>query len=188
MDAGPPEELTNLLSAWKGGDSTALEKLMPMVYGELRRVAEHHLRRERPGHTLQATALIHEAYVRLVERGQPDWENRVHFFGVASRVMRQVLVDWARRTNAQRRGGAAGKVTLDEAVAFSTDRRSDLLVLDEALTALSEFDERGCRAVEMKYFGGLSIEEIAKELGVSVATVGRDVRAAEAWLRTRLEQ
>ena len=188
MDSGAPQDVTNLLSAWKNGDSKALEQLMPMVYSELRRVAEHHIRRERPGHTLQATALIHEAYMRLVERGQPDWENRVHFFGVASRVMRQVLVDWARRTNAQRRGAGGPKVTLDEGVAISSDRRSDLLVLDEALTALAEFDERGCRALEMKYFGGLTVEETARELGISVATVGRDLRAAEAWLRTRLEE
>lgn len=188
MEPDPTGEVTNLLAAWKSGDSAALEQLMPVVYGELRRVAERHIRRERKGHTLQATALIHEVYLRLVERGQPDWQSRIHFFGIASRIMRNVLVDWARRNNAQRRGRDVPRITLDEQIAVTADSGSDLLVLDEALTALSAFDERGCRAVEMKYFGGLTNEEIASELGISIATVGRDLRAAEAWLRKHWQQ
>lgn len=180
-----PQELTSLLAAWKGGDNHALEQLMPMVYGELRRVAEFHIRQERPGHTLQPTALIHEAYIRLVRGGQPDWANRVHFYAIASRTMRQVLVEWARRKRADKRGGPAAKVSLDEAFMVSIGNESELLALDDALTALAQFDERGCAAVEMKYFGGLSVDEIAGQLGISTATVTRDLRASEAWLRAQ---
>lgn len=187
MQQGNSQDVTVLLAAWRDGSGAALEELMPLVYGELRRIAEHHIRRERPGHTLQPTALIHEAYLRLLQGGrQPSWENRVHFFGVASRLMRQVLVDWARRTQSQKRGGEAAKVSLEEAVAVAPDSGSTLIALDEALTALAEFDERACRTVEMKYFGGLTIEETAAALGVSVATVSRTLRVAEAWLRSRL--
>jgi len=160
---------------------------MPLVYRELRRIAELHLRRERPGHTLQPTALIHEAYLKLAKQGMPDWQNRAHFFGIASKIMRQVLVDWARKNYASKRGGEATKVSLDEAFVVSRERGSELLALDDALNALAKFDERGSRAVEMKYFGGLALEEIAEALGVSVPTVGRDLRAAEAWLRRALQ-
>jgi RNA polymerase sigma-70 factor, ECF subfamily len=187
MQPGQSPDVTVLLAAWREGSGAALDQLMPLVYGELRRIAEHHIRRERPGHTLQPTALIHEAYIRLLQGGQqPSWENRVHFFGVASRLMRQVLVDWARRTQSQKRGGEAAKVSLDEALAVAPDSGSTLVALDEALTALAAFDERACRAVEMKYFGGLTIEETATALGISVATVSRTLRVAEAWLRSRL--
>jgi RNA polymerase sigma factor (TIGR02999 family) len=186
MDTGAAPQLTNLLLEWRGGDAAALEKLMPLVYGELRRIAEHYLRRERADHTLQPTALIHEAYLRMAQSGMPDWQNRAHFFGVSSRIMRQVLVDWARRNYAGKRGGDAAKVNLDDAIVVSHERGSELLALDDALTALAQFDERGCRAVEMKYFGGLKLEEIAEALGVSVPTVTRDLRAAEAWLRREL--
>lgn len=187
MEPGESKDVTVLLAAWRDGNGDALAELMPLVYAELRRIAEHHIRRERPGHTLQPTALIHEAYLRLLQGGQqPSWENRVHFFGVASRLMRQVLVDWARRTQSQKRGGEASKVSLDEALAVAPDSGSTLVALDEALTALAEFDERACRAVEMKYFGGLTIEETAAALGISVATVSRTLRVAEAWLRSRL--
>ena len=180
-----PHELTGLLAAWKGGDNQALEQLMPIVYGELRRVAEFHIRQERPGHTLQPTALIHEAYIRLVRGGQPDWASRVHFYAIASRTMRQVLVEWARRKRANKRGGPAAKVALDEAFMISMGNEGELLALDDALTALAKFDERGCSAVEMKYFGGLSVDEIADQLGISPATVNRDLRASEAWLRAQ---
>jgi RNA polymerase sigma-70 factor, ECF subfamily len=187
MQPGKSPDVTVLLAAWREGSGAALEELMPLVYGELRRIAEHHIRRERPGHTLQPTALIHEAYIRLLQGGQqPSWENRVHFFGVASRLMRQVLVDWARRTQSQKRGGEAAKVSLDEALAVAPDSGSTLVALDEALNDLAEFDERACRAVEMKYFGGLTIEETATALNISVATVSRTLRVAEAWLRNRL--
>jgi RNA polymerase sigma factor (TIGR02999 family) len=187
MQPGKSPDVTVLLTAWRDGSGAALEQLMPLVYGELRRIAEHHIRRERPGHTLQPTALIHEAYIRLLQGGQqPSWENRVHFFGVASRLMRQVLVDWARRTQSQKRGGEAAKVSLDEALAVAPDSGSTLVALDEALNDLAEFDERACRAVEMKYFGGLTIDETATALGISVATVSRTLRVAEAWLRNRL--
>jgi RNA polymerase sigma-70 factor, ECF subfamily len=186
METGAAPKLTNLLVAWRGGDAAALEKLMPLVYSELRRIAEHYLRRERSDHTLQPTALIHEAYLKLAQGGMPDWQNRAHFFGVASRIMRQVLVDWARRNCAGKRGGEAAKVNIDDAIVMSPDRGSQLLALDDSLTALAQFDERGCRAVEMKYFGGLSLEEIAEALGISIPTVSRDLRSAEAWLKREL--
>lgn len=179
-------DVTRLLAAWKAGDEQALTALMPKVYGELRRIAEHYIRRERPGHTLQPTALINEAYLKLVQGGMPDWQNRVHFFGIASKIMRQVLVDWARRNCANKRGGAHAQVTLVDNLVVSEERSSELLALDQALTALGQFDERGCRAVEMKYFGGLTMEEIAEALGVSVPTVVRDLRSSEAWLRRQL--
>lgn len=187
MKPVPPFDVTRLLLSWKDGDEQALQQLMPLVYSELRRIAEVHLRRERPGHTLQPTALIHEAYLKLAKQGMPDWQSRAHFFGIASRIMRQVLVDWARKNYAAKRGGEGAKVQLDEASAVSGERGSELLALDDALNALAKFDERGSRAVEMKYFGGLPLDEIAEALGVSVPTVGRDLRAAEAWLRRSLQ-
>jgi len=178
------DELTNLLLAWKSGDDQVLEQLMPMVYGELHRVANHHLRQERSGHTLQPTALIHEAYLRLAKGEQPEWQNRVHFFAIASRIMRQVLVEWARRRQAEKRGGMDAIVmSLDESFMHPGEGQPELIALDDALTALAKFDERGCRTIEMKYFGGLTAEEIASQLGVSPVTVRRDLRSAEAWLR-----
>ena len=179
-------DVTRLLAAWKAGDEQALASLMPKVYGELRRIAEHYIRRERPGHTLQPTALINEAYLKLIQGGMPDWQNRVHFFGIASKIMRQVLVDWARKNCANKRGGVQSQVTLVDNLVVSEERSSELLALDQALTALGQFDERGCRAVEMKYFGGLTMDEIAEALGVSVPTVVRDLRSSEAWLRRQL--
>jgi RNA polymerase sigma factor (TIGR02999 family) len=187
--ADTQKEVTTLLLSWKEGNEQALEELMPMVYNELRRVAGHHLRRERQGHTLQPTELIHEAYLRLIKGGQPDWQNRVHFYAIASRIMRQVLVEWARRKQAAKRGGAdAAPITLNEALMIPSGNESALVALDDALTALAQFDPRACSAIEMKYFGGLSVEEIAGQLSVSAATVLRSLRAAEAWLQAHWKQ
>jgi RNA polymerase sigma factor (TIGR02999 family) len=158
---------------------------MPLVYGELRRIAAAQLRRERPDHTLQPTALIHEAYLRMVDGQRPEWEDRIHFFGIASRLMRNILVDAARRSRAEKRGGGV-KIQLDTSADAAPERQMDLLRLDDALRDLGRFDERKCKAIEMKYFGGLSRDEIARALGASPATVGRDLRLAEAWLRREL--
>lgn len=177
--------VTRLLLAWKNGDDAAVEALMPLVYAELRRIAAAHLRRERPDHTLQPTALIHEAYLRLLNQDQPVWGSRLHFFAFASRIMRQVLVDSARKHRAGKRGhGAATRLT--DAMAVAWEPAADLLQLNEALSMLAEIDDRKCRVIEMKYFGGLSRSEIAEALGVSDATVGRYTRLAEAWLSRQM--
>jgi RNA polymerase sigma-70 factor (ECF subfamily) len=173
-------EVTRLLREWAKGSETALDALTPLVYEELRLLAESYLRRERPGHTLQPTAVVHEAYLRLVEQTPPTWENRSHFYGIAARVMRQVLVDHARRKQAGKRAGY--KVSLDEMVAMQQERSADLIALDDALKELEKIDSRKCRAVDLHYFGGLSMEEVAQALHVSAITVRRDLRAAEAWL------
>jgi RNA polymerase sigma factor (TIGR02999 family) len=179
--------VTNLLAAWSGGDRAALERLMPLVERELHLLASRYLRRERPGHTLQTTALVHEAYLRLVDQRDVRWQNRAHFFGIAAQMMRRILVDHARRIAYARRGGGAAKVSLDEACVVSAERAAELVALDDALLALARLDERKCRVVELRYFGGLSVEETAEVLGVSTDTVGRDWRAARAFLRRELE-
>jgi len=179
----PSKEVTQLLLDWKQGNHTALDQLTPLVYQELRRLAQSYLRRERSDHTLQATALIHEAYVRLVDQGQPAWESRIHFFGIAAQLMRQILVDHARSNRAAKRGGGAPKLSLNEALVFSHEKSRTLVDLDDALRELAGFDERKSRIVELRYFGGLSIEEIGEAMGISVATVGRELRLASAWLR-----
>lgn len=178
-------DVTRLLAQWAQGDQKALTDLTPLVYRELRQLAAAYLRRERNGHTLQPTALVHEAYLRLVEQARPDWENRAHFFGVAARLMRQILVDHARRRNANKRAGL--NVPLEEAVTFRQDRSCDLLALDTGLNALEKFDPRKCKAVELRYFGGLSMDEIARALEVSPITVRRDLRMAEAWLHKEMQ-
>ncbi|MEN3335368.1 MAG: hypothetical protein V7641_4733 [Blastocatellia bacterium] len=184
----PPtsSEVTRLLKDWGSGDSSALDQLIPIVYDELRAVAARYLRRERQDHTLQPTALVNEAYLRLIDQKQVNWQNRAHFVGVAAQMMRRILVDHAKSHNRVKRGGGAQKVTLDEALALSEKRADDLLELDEALTALAAFDERKSRVVEMKYFGGLSVEETAEVLQVSVITVARDWKLAKAWLYTHI--
>jgi RNA polymerase sigma factor (TIGR02999 family) len=159
---------------------------MPLVYGELRRLAKYHMRRERAGHTLQTTALIHEAYLRLIDTNQAPLENRRHFFAAASRLMRQVLVDLARERGSRKRGGAAYRVSLDEVMVVSPQRDEGLLALDEALGALAEMDARKSQMVELRFFGGLSVEETAEALNVSVETVHRDWRLAKSWLLHRL--
>ena len=179
--------VTELLLAWRGGDQGALERLMPVVYQELRRMAGSRLRRERSDHTLQPTALIHEAYLRLLGQDHPEWQSRAHFFGFAARLMRQILVDHARRHNVAKRGGGRAKESLDETVIYSPERAAGLVALDEALDRLAGFDQRKARVVELRFFGGLSLEETAAALGVSVGSVRRDVRLAEAWLRRELQ-
>jgi len=178
-------EVTLLLAEWAKGNQNALNDLTPLVYRELRRLAASYLRKERQGHTLQPTALVHEAYLRLVDQTNPSWQNRSHFFGVAARLMRQILVDHARRKQAGKRGGL--RVSLDEAVSFQQERSRDLVALDTGLNALEKLDPRKCKAVELRYFGGLSMDEIAETLNVSTITVRRDLRMAEAWLHQEMQ-
>jgi len=173
---------TTLLLAWGRGDETALDQLIPLVHDELRQLARRHMARERPGHTLQATALVNEAYLRLIEVNQVRWQNRAHFFAMASRVMRRILVDAARARGYQKRGGGAETVSLDEALLVSGGPRQDLIALDDALNALAAFDLRKSQVVEMRFFGGLSVEETAEALHVSADTVMRDWRLAKVWL------
>jgi RNA polymerase sigma-70 factor, ECF subfamily len=173
-------ELTQLLGEWSSGNQQALDALIPLVYAELRQLAASYLRKERRDHTLQPTALVHEAYLRLVDQKNPTWQNRSHFFGVAAPLMRQILVDHARRRQAAKRTGR--KVSLQEAVSFSRERSADLVTLDDALNALEKLDPRKCKAVELRYFGGLSMDDIAQALEVSPVTVRRDLRMAEVWL------
>lgn len=185
MGSPPLESVTALLQAWSEGDADAGRRLVPLVYGELRRRAAGYLRRERPGHTLQPTALVHETYLKLVGHPGP-WRNRSQFFGVASNLMRRILVDHARRRRAAKRD--AIHVVLDEAVQPAAEHEVDLVRLDEALSALSALDARQGRVVELRYFGGLTLEEAAEVLGVSTATVKRDWTVARAWLFDRLRQ
>lgn len=180
------EEVTRLLFEWKSGNQAAIEQLTPLVYNELRRLAGHYLANEHAAMTLQPTALVHEAYVRLVSQDHPDFESRAHFFGVAAHLMRQILVDNARKHNSQKRGGGVANVPLEEAFGFAPERSDAVIALDDALTALAKMDERQAKVIELRYFGGFSVEETARALGVSVATVGRDQRFAEAWLHREL--
>jgi len=175
-------EVTRLLVAWKDGSKEALDMLTPIVYGELRRLAAHYLADERAAETLQPTALVHEAYLRLVAQSLPNWESRSHFFGVAAHLMRQILVDVARRKHSAKRGAGNVKLSLDSIVSFAPARSRDIEALDDALNALAAIDERKCKIVELRFFGGFSVEETAQALGISVATVGREQRMAEAWL------
>jgi RNA polymerase sigma factor (TIGR02999 family) len=176
--------VTQLLVQWANGDKQALDDLTPLVYKELRRLAASHLRKERRSHTLQPTALVHEAYLRLVDQKNPDWQNRSHFFGVASQLMRRILVDHARKRQAEKRAGQ--RVSLEDAVSFQKQRSRELLALDSALSALEKLDARKCRALELRYFGGLSMDEVAQTLDVSAVTVRRDLRMAEAWLNSEM--
>jgi RNA polymerase sigma factor (TIGR02999 family) len=177
-------DVTLLLAKWAKGNQEALHELTPLVYKELRQLAASYLWKERQGHTLQPTALVHEAYMRLVDQSYPNWQNRSHFYGVAARLMRQILVDHARRKQACKRDGK--NVPLEEAVSFHSDRSRDLVALDASLTALEKIDPRKCKAVELRYFGGLTTEEIAQTLSVSSNTVLRDLRMAEAWLHEEM--
>jgi RNA polymerase sigma factor (TIGR02999 family) len=179
-------DVTNLLLSWGHGDAAALERLIPVVYDELRRVARRHLQREAPGHALQATALVHEVYLRLVDVDRLALHGRTHFFAVASGLMRQILVDHARRQRADKRGGGATMVSLDAVSPAAQPTSVDLLALDEALEALSSIDARQCRVVELRFFAGLNIDETAEALGISPATVEREWALAKAWLFRRL--
>ncbi|HKP37867.1 MAG TPA: sigma-70 family RNA polymerase sigma factor [Pyrinomonadaceae bacterium] len=175
-------ELTGLLRDWKQGDPTALERLTPLIYDELRRIAHRYAQRERNGHTLQTTALVNEAYLRLAGAEKPDWQNRSHFFAVTAQVMRHILIDHARRRRYVKHGGDVQQVSLEAAGLMAEERAAELISLDEALNDLARIDPRKIRVVEMRYFGGLSLEETANALGTSVMTVRRDWRAAKAWL------
>ena len=180
------QEVTQLLGDWSGGDEGALEKLIPLVQPELHRLAHHYMSRERAGHTLQTTALLNEAYLQLTDKTQRPWQNRTHFMAVAAQLMRRIMVDHARARHALKRGAGAIRVTLDETALVTEERAEELLALDEALEKLAEFDRRRCEIVEMRYFGGLTVEEIADVLKVHPNTVMRDWRAAKAWLYAEL--
>lgn len=181
-------QVTELLVRWRGGDSEALDTLMPLVYDELRRLAQHYLRRERADHTLQSTALVHEAYVRLVGRDSPPWQSRAHFFGIAARLMRQILVEHARAHYAAKRGGHSFKLTLEDAAAISQPANVDLVALDDALQKLAVQDPRQSRIVELRFFAGLTIEDAAEVLAISRATVAREWTIARAWLYREIER
>ncbi len=185
MMSDPSSDVTQLLLDWSNGDKTALERLMPIVYDELRRLAAHYLNRERADHTLQPTALVHEAYMQMVDESRVDWHSRAHFFGAAARLMRRILVDHARARQAAKRGRGL-KVSLSEGLAQSAPPNLDLIALDDALNELATLDPQQGQVVEMRFFGGLSIEETADVLGISPATVKRDWTTAKAWLRRRM--
>src|SRR6266478_1679482 len=182
------QEVTQLLRDWSGGNEGALEKLIPLVQPELHRLAHYYMSRERAGHTLQTTALLNEAYLQLTDKTQPQWQNRTHFMAVAAQLMRRIMVDHARARHALKRGGAAQRVTLDETALVTETRATELLALDEALENLAAFDPRMSKIVEMRYFGGLSTEEIAEVLKVHPNTVTRDWSAAKAWLYAALSR
>jgi RNA polymerase sigma factor (TIGR02999 family) len=182
------KEVTQLLLAWNGGDKDALDRLMPLVYDELRRLARRYMMRESPGHTLQTTALVNEAYMRLVDWKNVHWQNRAHFFGVSAQLMRRILVDFARSRQQLKREGAAHPVSLDEALVVSSERGEDLVALDDALKALAEIDARKSRIVEMRFFGGLSVEETAEVVGIAPITVMREWTKAKAWLYRELNR
>jgi len=177
------DEITQLLTNWGQGDQAVLERLVPLVYPELRRMARRQMARENPNHTLQTSALINEAYLKLIDRQETDWQNRAHFFAVAAQVMRHILIDHARRHLYDKRGGGAQHVPLEEAEIISDERAAELLGLDEALRTLTNLDARRSQIVELKFFGGLNAEEIAEVMSISSATVQREWRAAKAWLR-----
>ena len=180
--ASPQQQVTQLLCDWRSGDGDAFEKLIPLIQPELQRLAHHYMSRERPGHTLQTTALVDDAFLRLADNSHPQWQNRAHFFAAAAQLMRRIMVDHARKRQALKRGGGAVRVELDEARVATETRAADLLELDEALEKLAAFDRRKADVVEMRYFGGLTMEEIAEVLKIHVNTVTRDWSAARAWL------
>jgi RNA polymerase sigma factor (TIGR02999 family) len=180
--------VTELLVDWSKGDQEALNKLIPLVYDELHKLASRYLRRERPDHTLQTTALVHEAYLKLVDQRDANWQNRVQFFAVASQLMRRILVDYARRHRASKRGGSYYKITLDEALVSSGDKDAELLALDEALDRLAAIDPRQSRVAELRIFGGLTLEETARALDISPRTVRREWSMAKAWLRKEIKK
>jgi RNA polymerase sigma-70 factor, ECF subfamily len=181
-------EVTRLLLDWNDGDQEALDKLMPLVYDELHHLADRYLRRERPDHTIQATALVNEAFIKLIEQKEVQWQNRAHFFGIAAQLMRRILVDHARARYAAKRGGEGYKLSLNEAIGLPERKDLDLVALDDALNSLASKDERKSRIVELRFFGGLTIEETAEVLGISPDTVKRDWRMARAWLYSEISK
>ncbi len=187
MAEDSPTQVTFLLRSWRDGDQAALDKLTPIVYSELHKIAHRYMLRERADHTLQTSALVNEAYLRLVEASRVDWKNRAHFFAVSSTLMRRILVDFARSHASQKKGGNVPKVELEEGLVPARHRMEDLLALEESLTALEDFDARKAKVVELHFFGGLSPEETAEVLGISPDTVFRDWRLAKAWLAKRMK-
>jgi RNA polymerase sigma-70 factor, ECF subfamily len=181
-----PKGVTELLVAWGRGDETARDRLMPLVYDELHRLAHRYMRRERPGGTLQTSALVNEAYLRLVDQENVQWQNRAHFLGIAAQLMRRILVDYARKRRNQKRGGDLVRITLEEAAFVSPDRVAGIVALDEALIGLAKLDPRKGQIVELRFFAGLSIEEVGGILGISPGTVMRDWTLAKAWLRREM--
>jgi RNA polymerase sigma factor (TIGR02999 family) len=186
MGAPSQKQITQMLVDWGNGDQAALEKLTPLVYEELHRLARLYMRRERPGHTLQTSALVNEAYIRLIDWKNIHWQNRAHFFGVSAQLMRRILVDFARSRNYAKRGGAARDISLEEAMIVSQDKDVDLVELNDALDSLAVLNERQSRVVELRFFGGLQLDEIAEVLKISVGTVRRDWSLARAWLHREL--
>jgi RNA polymerase sigma factor (TIGR02999 family) len=188
MTMPSPKEITQLLMAWGDGDQAALEKLTPLVHAELHRLARRYMSQETPGHTLQATALVNEAYLRLIDWKNVRWQNRAHFFGVSAQLMRRILVDYARSRNYQKRGGGTVQVSLEEAAVVSKDKAPDFIALDDALNSLAAVDQRKSLVVEMRFFGGLSVEETAEVLKISTRTVLREWSLAQAWLYRELKR
>ena len=183
-----PNEVTQLLVAWGNGDQAALDQLMPLVYSELHRLAHRHIKKERPGHTLQTSALLNEAFLRLVDQRDVQWQGRAHFFSIAAQMMRRILVDYARSRRFAKRGGDAQQISFDEELVVSRQLSADVLQLHDSLNELTNIDERKSKIVELKFFGGLSIEETAEVLGVSPGTVMRDWTLAKAWLRIAMKR
>ncbi|MFY9611077.1 MAG: sigma-70 family RNA polymerase sigma factor [Blastocatellia bacterium] len=183
-----PDQVSELLAAWSNGDQAALDKLMPLIYDELRQIAKRYMSHQAPGHTLQTTALIHEAFLKLVHQPEKHWQSRAHFFGVAAQAMRHILVDYARSQQRAKRGGGLQEVSLDETAVVFDERAAELIALDDALRRLADVDPRKSRVVEMRYFGGLSVGETSEALGVSPDTVMRDWRLAKTWLRRELSK
>jgi len=184
----PPSEVFLLLQEWRNGDRKALDALLPAVYKELRRLAHVQLQKERPDHTLQSAALVHEAYLRLIGLSAPQWESRTHFFAIAAQLMRQILVDYARRHTAKKRGGSLCKVSLNDATTASRQKDVDVVALDDALKTLAQIDPRQSRVVELRFFAGLSLQEISDAMEIAPATVQRDWTAARAWLHREISR
>jgi RNA polymerase sigma factor (TIGR02999 family) len=183
-----PSEVSLLLQGWRNGDRQALDALLPLVYKELRRLARMQLQKERPDHTLQSAALVHEAYLRLIGLNAPRWESRTHFFAIAAQLMRQILVDYARRHRAAKRGGSICKLSLEDAMAASRGKDVDVVALDDALNTLAKLDPRQSRVVELRFFAGLSLQEISEAMEIAPATVQRDWTAARAWLHREISR
>jgi RNA polymerase sigma-70 factor, ECF subfamily len=184
--SSPPSDVTQLLREWSRGDQSVVDQLTSLVYSELRRLAEGYMRRERPDHTLQPTALMHEAYIRLIQQSQPEWQSRSHFFRFAAHLMRQILVDHARTRRAEKRGGDVERVPFEEMAIAAPSEAVDVLAVDEALERMASFDPRKAQILELKFFGGMVEEEIAEALGISVRTLGRELRLAKAWMAQAL--
>lgn len=188
MSKHPTEEITQLLLAWGKGDEGAFDRLMPLVYDEMRKIARRYMSRQRPDHTLQTTALVNEAYLRLIDSSKVQWQNRAHFYAISAQLMRRILVDFARARTNQKRGGGVQKVVLDEALTITSEPGADLIALDDALNELAKLDRRQSQIVELRYFGGLSEDETAEILDISARTVRRDWSLARAWLYRQLNQ